>query len=113
MRSSFGATEDWNSEYLKQASVIVEIAVVFRGDRGLELYCDINPSANAIIAVVFRGDRGLELETVDGVECIQAIAVVFRGDRGLEQRQNASAQHRPKLRSSFGATEDWNSCGRR
>ena len=36
------------------------------------------------IAIVFRGDRGLEPTFVEAYVSPLSIAIVFRGDRGLE-----------------------------
>ncbi len=59
------------------------------------------------IAIVFRGDRGLELDDArPGAS--QIIAIVFRGDRGLEQEYPSLIKAHNRLRSSFGAIEDWN-----
>ena len=62
------------------------------------------------IAIVFRGDRGLELQLKAESLPARLIAIVFRGDRGLERRWGLLKFDRlTKLRSSFGAIEDWNS----
>ena len=62
LRSSFGAIEDWNWIFCQNVFQSLGVAVVLRGDRGLEpknvLSCTLWVSA---VAVVLRGDRGLEL----------------------------------------------------
>ena len=63
LRSSFGAIEDWNLEAIGLASKSVKIAIVFRGDRGLEQGL-VNGANSIYIAIVFRGDRGLEPVTM-------------------------------------------------
>ena len=91
------------------------IAIVFRGDRGLELVleqpkrsvvdCDrlsgrsrigtedrASVLLSAVIAIVFRGDRGLEHGAVRDLSGDVTIAIVFRGDRGLEQFDEITAQ---------------------
>ena len=85
---------------------IVNIAIVLRGDRGLELLEYRLPSGPSI-AIVLRGDRGLELDLISeagqAIDCDRSsgrsrigtiylnsnkmrrfIAIVLRGDRGLE-----------------------------
>ena len=61
------------------------------------------------IAIVFRGDRGLEHLPDRAVLISKNIAIVFRGDRGLEPSFRSDFKDIQKLRSSFGAIEDWNS----
>ena len=59
LRSSFGAIEDWNRpQYTSEAAN--SIAIVFRGDRGLEQLLRKQSELDEVIAIVFRGDRGLE-----------------------------------------------------
>ena len=60
------------------------------------------------IAIVFRGDRGLELLSSKAPR----IAVLLRSSFGAIEDWNLSRHLAPiqgtQLRSSFGAIEDWN-----
>ena len=62
------------------------IAIVLRGDRGLELYFRRRPLSIMEIAIVLRGDRGLEQPGTVALLLRSSfeIAIVLRGDRGLE-----------------------------
>ena len=62
------------------------------------------------VAVALRGDRGLEPLTSEEFEALEAIdvAVALRGDRGLEPNEQLLKHQLGKLRSPFGAIEDWN-----
>jgi hypothetical protein len=62
----------------------------------------------AAIAIVLRGDRGLEQLLVMPVWEGRSIAIVLRGDRGLEPSGSGNRYPAKALRSSFGAIEDWN-----
>ena len=110
----------------------VPIAIVLRGDRGLEpeslhsppipIHCDRSSGRSRIgtapsllcngygllIAIVLRGDRGLELSIFKFNLIPESIAIVLRGDRGLEPEYIRDANKAGKLRSFFGAIEDWN-----
>ena len=86
-----------------------KIAIVLRGDRGLEPALAISPLIAFRIAIVLRGDRGLELLTQDRPDRFQGIAIVLRGDRGLEPPYIVGGLGVwTTLRSFFGAIEDWN-----
>ena len=87
------------------------IAIVFRGDRGLEPKLGLFLWANEVIAIVFRGDRGLEQVNCKHRSPLMVIAIVFRGDRGLELTFGSQPLLTILLRSSFGAIEDWNNAG--
>ena len=86
LRSSFGAIEDWNSKHIGVSFYFPELRSSFgaiedwnaRVDRLLHV---------CRIAIVFRGDRGLERGSCGAVRAeTYGIAIVFRGDRGLEHR---------------------------
>ncbi len=109
------------------------VAVVLRGDRGLEQFIVISQFHHHV-AVVLRGDRGLERLPEAGIvssgercgrpsgrsrigtSCgfsknydLEIVAVVLRGDRGLEREGLRRVVYSAALlRSSFGAIEDWN-----
>ena len=110
MRSFFGAIEDWNTPPLQddgpstdcdrssgrsrigthprsRTTAPLQIAIVLRGDRGLEPAAAPIIGAGAI-AIVLRGDRGLERSRQRQSELKRGIAIVLRGDRGLEPRLN-------------------------
>ena len=85
LRSSFGAIEDWNRSAGWWRGAVCSIAIVFRGDRGLELFGLLGLLGN-----------GLDCDRLSGRSRIGTlrrrvrseaanIAIVFRGDRGLEQ----------------------------
>ena len=63
-----------------------------------------------MIAIVLRGDRGLERLTDLAIQPVNhQIAIVLRGDRGLEHILRAAVPFgTSQLRSFFGAIEDWN-----
>ena len=61
----------------------MDIAIVLRGDRGLELTATNNTALLIEIAIVLRGDRGLEHLSHAPNRQLD-IAIVLRGDRGLE-----------------------------
>ena len=94
MRSFFGAIEDWNSTDDRDSGL--SIAIVLRGDRGLEQML-LGTFSDQNIAIVLRGDRGLELYFRRRPLSIMEIAIVLRGDRGLEQPGTVALL----LRSSF------------
>ena len=107
LRSSFGAIEDWNC-VKRQITKAWLIAIVFRGDRGLELellrrlltyldYCDRLSGRSRIGTPMHRATH-----------TPFTIAIVFRGDRGLEHPIDEDFGRNLRLRSSFGAIEDWN-----
>ena len=131
LRSFFGAIEDWNQDHSQTIAALRTIAIVLRGDRGLEpkttrdatrdaTNCDRSSGRSRIgtrcsnlplettkIAIVLRGDRGLEhARSIGPVERI--IAIVLRGDRGLELPRSRLLAQSVALRSFFGAIEDWN-----
>ena len=68
------------------------IAIVFRGDRGLEQVQRVLLRGRDRIAIVFRGDRGLEPD-YSPLRVVIQIAIVFRGDRGLEPWCRYAAQN--------------------
>ena len=90
-----------------EAAELALIAVVFRGDRGLELLCQ-NPKTRLLrlrssFGATEDWNKALAIKAEE-----KAIAVVFRGDRGLELKLRTTVPNWARLRSSFGATEDWN-----
>ena len=60
LRSFFGAIEDWNFSMPMAAIATKNIAIVLRGDRGLEQEYEYSSLPCLEIAIVLRGDRGLE-----------------------------------------------------
>ena len=93
------------------AAIWASIAIVLRGDRGLEHGSCLIDYASLKITIVLRGDRGLEqVEEEFEPNEITDIAIVLRGDRGLEPFARSRGLRSPKrqLRSFFGAIEDWN-----
>ena len=60
------------------------------------------------IAIVLRGDRGLEQFFLCLSQLRMSIAIVLRGDRGLERLMISGVGTSSRLRSFFGAIEDWN-----
>ncbi len=60
------------------------------------------------VAVVLRGERGLEPNIGKGYILRYWVAVVLRGERGLERKPWKPIRQLLSLRSSFGASEDWN-----
>ena len=70
---------------LKLTCIRLLIAIVLRGDRGLELVKRVSVSRSSWIAIVLRGDRGLEPGCNNTkIQRRIHIAIVLRGDRGLE-----------------------------
>ena len=55
-----------------------------------------------LIAIVLRGDRGLEQDTIDFAHNLVKIAIVLRGDRGLEQAQKKARLDRQDCDRSSG-----------
>ena len=107
LRSSFGAIEDWNRDHRESSRSRAFIAIVFRGDRGLEhttiyykwIARELRSSFGAIedwnhhLVIHFKSigycDR-LSGRSRIGTSFLNSItssriAIVFRGDRGLEQ----------------------------
>ena len=131
LRSPFGAIEDWNQR-LEIDPVWQRVAVALRGDRGLEPETDFEPnpfSLRSPFGAIEDWNAGLR----ETSPVLALVAVALRGDRGLEQSSprfqcpnRAVGCGRPsgrsrigtllllspnsgaKLRSPFGAIEDWN-----
>ncbi len=113
LRSPFGAIEDWNRQGTR--STIAQHCC----DRlsGRSRIGTANPLGSpwlAQVAIAFRGDRGLE-RIVKNLGLtpygISQVAIAFRGDRGLELPSGANVGNVVRLRSPFGAIEDWNAQG--
>ena len=86
----------------------VEIAIVLRGDRGLEQFL-IGVSQVAEHCDRSSGRSRIGTCRVDIPKDPPSIAIVLRGDRGLERSSPWDQPQAPHgLRSFFGAIEDWN-----
>ena len=132
MRSPFGAIEDWNTAGCGNLPK-EPVAVALRGDRGLEHFGALRGHTPTLqVAVALRGDRGLEpippsLPRESSGRCgrpsgrsrigtpartppasPRCVAVALRGDRGLEHQAEGALDIAVRLRSPFGAIEDWN-----
>ena len=106
LRSLFGAIEDWNScPFIDK--IRGRIAVALRGDRGLEPNTGNAPIVDLTIAVALRGDRGLELACEVGILGFVRLRSLF----GAIEDWNLTCLCLClclRLRSLFGAIEDWN-----
>ena len=80
-----------------ESIVGIKIAIVLRGDRGLEHQYSLINQQNIEIAIVLRGDRGLELYSVRPDHRASLIAIVLRGDRGLEQTPTSQPLDHPEI----------------
>ena len=85
------------------------IAIVLRGDRGLEHTLSIAVEAYCYPLRSFFGAIEDWNRLIERVKVCTNIAIVLRGDRGLELEVGQTIGHcRRGLRSFFGAIEDWN-----
>ena len=85
LRSSFGAIEDWNYAVSNVKVIVLVLRSSFGAIEDWNLARSPSGLYLCLIAIVFRGDRGLEPPLLTGVGAGFKIAIVFRGDRGLEQ----------------------------
>ena len=110
LRSFFGAIEDWNQSLKALGHSQTQIAIVLRGDRGLEQnYHHYNKTRGQGLRSFFGAIEDWNSPASNRSVNSNATAIVLRGDRGLELKLVRCVWRKPlELRSFFGAIEDWN-----
>ena len=107
MRSFFGAIEDWNNRGLTEDFLAYALRSFFGAIE--DWNCSGNPSDPRVsIAIVLRGDRGLEPEYSNRGLAGSTHCDRSSGRSRIGTTYGISAGEQTILRSFFGAIEDWN-----
>ena len=110
LRSFFGAIEDWNQSKIKPVGVPPPIAIVLRGDRGLELGFEVGSRVKLTeLRSFFGAIEDWNFLASRRISLASQLRSFFGAieDWNNTFRTNSRDAGR-QLRSFFGAIEDWN-----